>query len=196
MRRRRPTTRLLSYAFLLLVFGVLVAHPRAGRGAEFVALLKGIARTIAVSAPIIALFVLVGYWRERRAQARVRGMPQPVVAEVEGQSVSIMPGEYAIDGQPTPAGLEFARRLVGQVGEMRRRAAEELLGAYNDGWRSDDAPVLDAEEFGAGLGAPSILLLDEGGSATVSFAPPDMFGEHEVTVFVLDGQIVDVSIEG
>lgn len=110
--------------------------------------------------------------------------------------VDVMDGPYVHDGQPTAAAREFAAKLIGQLDELRRYAAGELLDLYNDTWREDEDPELNEDEFCSRLTNPSITVYDEVGSAAVYFDTSEMFSDHAVEVWIDGGEIASASMVG
>ena len=115
--------------------------------------------------------------------------------EVGGHVVEVSDWPLWSDGDPPPDAREFAEEMVRRLDEMRVFAARELLGLYNDGWRSDGDPVLDEREFCSRLTDPSIQIW-EPGSASILFDPSGMFTDHCVEVWVEGGEPVAAEIEG
>ncbi|HET7460129.1 MAG TPA: DUF2262 domain-containing protein [Longimicrobium sp.] len=123
-------------------------------------------------------------------------MSDDVTMEIDGHVVDVIPGPYVHDGKPTAAAREFAAKLIGQLGEMRRYAAGELLDLYNDTWREGEDPELDEDEFCSRLTNPSITLYDEAGSAAVYFDTSAMFSDHAIEVWIDGGEIASASMVG
>jgi hypothetical protein len=105
----------------------------------------------------------------------------------DGVPVDVLDGPYVEDGQPTPAAIEYAARLVESLAILREYAADRLMKLYNDRWLDENHAALDRTSFLSHLVNPSITLYDELGAAIVYFEDDDMFAGHYIEVVVNDG---------
>ena len=119
-----------------------------------------------------------------------------VTFEVQGHEVAVLEGPYLQDGVPTSEARAYAATLIGMFDEMRQAAAGKFLQLYNDTWREEEDPELDADGFMKRLVEPSIVLFDEPGNATIFFGDSDMFAGHSIQASVQDGVIEHMTLVG
>jgi hypothetical protein len=95
-------------------------------------------------------------------------------------SVSISVPEETAERTITKEARDAFSVVISQEDRIKRKASQDLLALYNDGWRRD-GDVLSADEFERRLTLKSIHLNDWG-AADIYFDDGDLFWGHLVIV--------------
>jgi len=123
-------------------------------------------------------------------------MPSDVTLDYRGVRVRILNGPYLEEGRPTTQAVDYYMELFERLDDLRRFAADALLGIYHDSWADDDEPPMDRDSFIAKLVNPAILLMDEIGSACVYFDDSDLFLGHGIEISLSGTTSTDAKLVG
>jgi hypothetical protein len=114
----------------------------------------------------------------------------------EGVEVTIMDGQYLVDGKPTPTAVQEYQAIIARLDELRRFAADRLLALYNDKWQDEEIGPVDADGFVMRLANPSVLLFDQVGTALVWLEDSGLFAGHHIEVSLDNGIPSQATLSG